>query len=652
MKKKIMLLIGLLCNLCVIMRAQTPAVISTQRTATLTTTQPQAVTAAQPAANAATPVLTTTRALPIVSKSSQSPLTLFKSSARAAYVNNVRVPKNFTYQSQPAEITGISNTRKFDGDSKVAFNYTLTNSDCMLIPIKMKTSTEDFGLFFPGRTFKEGIFPGAVYPFQSLINQSPAAYTRFTARNQMDLTVKIFDNRAVSGTGPVTISTFDAGTLNRQWPVAITKYPGGAAALPATTEIFTFESNRQMNVMLNTGGQIDCAARMNLRVPGIDVNITPSLVSAVAKNIPLDKMKNTVLLCFRQVYYSATVAVKSGKQDLFPDVNNSQLETDLVYVQGVDYGQAFYVAVSSEYSKQMLYAALRTKAGTYPELGLLPSSFPDNDGSLLTYQYATLSEGLSNRLLGSRSTSIACFQYDGQIINMGTTIDEVLTDLAAKVKGRFNSNTEAVPVSYSLSHAADHSPVWFNSEVCYATADCGPLSFSALKYSVKMKLVKAEVIKAVELGTDKCEELFGQMLVGKMLYTDNNDAIDVSRRGNDFLWIKMGMLDVMEACQGIPVNIGTEKVLATDIGLEKITKSQFLLTQLLYDAELLVHMKYVCKEGIFEDMIKLNTYINQIEAMPGGSTPLTIPLVLNFFEDGKANSSHVKIYWELEIKAI
>jgi len=641
-------------------QAQTPSATNLQQSAVLTATQPSVTSTATPPAVQSTPsaamqtaVLTTTS--PVLTRSSApSPLALYKAATRVVNTGGNRELRNFTYQSQPAEITGISNSRKFDGDSKVPFPYTKVTSypDCRLVPIKMKTSVEDFGLFFPARTFKEGIFPGAVYPFLSLRNQSPTAYTRFTNRNQMDLTIKIFDDRAVTGNGPATIATFDAGTLSRQFPTAIAKYSGGANALPATTEIFTVESNKQMNAMLHTGAQIDFATRINIPIPDIAMNISQFGVSPVTAIIPRKMMRNTVLLCFRQVYYTASLAVKSGKQDLFPDVNNSQLEPDLVYVQGVDYGQVFYVTVSSEYSKAMLYGAVRNKTGAYTALGLLPSSFPDN-GTLLTRQELTLSEGETNRLLNDPSTSIACFQYDGQAVSMGTTIDEVLTNLAAKVKKRFNSNTEAVPVSYSLNYAADHSPVWFNSEVCYAAADCGTREFRELKYTVKMKLVKAEVVKAVEGGADdKCEELYGQMRVGKMVYSDY-DAISISRKSNDFIWRKDGLpLDYVNACQGFPISMEAEKEVAKDLGFSAIEKGQFLLTQFLFDAEVLLPIKYDCKEGVEEIMIKLNAYLKQIESMPGGSAPLSIPIVYNFFEGGKVTGSHVKIYWELKIKAI
>jgi Thiol-activated cytolysin len=573
--------------------------------------------------------------------------------------------KNFTILTEPAEQIDISNIPRNEMPVKATFRSTeiARARNCEAVPVNYKSSQDEFSLFFPARSFREAIFPGAVYQFASLQNQLPVVYTKHISRNPMDLTIQIFD-RAAAVNPPVVINTFDFGSLTTQYSNVMSNYPRSSPkATEPSTDVILAESSSQLNMDLSTAGSINMPAVLGLQMPEIPISIgiTKQVSTAHMDNVNSNtlRQKNSVVIRYRQVYYSASVNYKTGNEmDVFPGVDKAQLEKDLVYVKSVDYGQVFYVVVTSVYQKDLLYNAVANKLKEYPELGLTESVIPLK--GLGNNSIPTKGEGM--RIFNDPQTNIQVYDYNGSLISLGTSIDEVLTNLKGKEQRRFNATNPGVPINYSLNFVTDHSPLFLNCNNSYALANCGKV-IEELRYSVDIKLVKLDAPKVVD--TDDSEDLIGNLSVPKF-YIDHRlekDSIFFWRRYKSIVGYNYDNTSNLEKAVGVTsayenrfTEINRLKSIVSNISLNSLRTVKFTVTGDLQDLELRP-FSYVCN-GCQDPPreIKLEDYIDQIEALrPNESKALAIDekdfFILHFYENNDFRSSHVRVFWSVIIKA-
>ena len=584
----------------------------------------------------------------IIDPATVNQLTAFKKNTRQIRVKQVpKLPKAILIQSQPASIVEFSNSRKFEADIKTNFPARSFSQDCSIVPYNYTTSYDEMGLFFPSRNFRDAIFPGAVFQFAGIQNQEPVRYTRFSNRNPMDLTTTVFDPAVVPDNGPVSISNFDAGTLTQQYRNTLAKYPAGAAVAGAETDIFILESNTQLNADFHTAGDVNFAAKLNVPIPEFLVNIgIQKRVSVVDQAVYAETARNqnnTVIIRMRQVYYSAAVSSRAGTPDIFSGVDKSQLENDLVYVQSVDYGQVFYVAITSNFNKKDLYNAIVNKVSPLKSLGLqatngniLPGIFPNINTMPTT--------GETNRIFNNRNTKISAFLYDGTPVNLGENIDEVLVSLRRKVSHEVNAATEVFPVSYTLNFVADQSPVWLNNELSYATANCGN-RLENVSYNVSVELVSVKAPKVVEFFGDDAEDLYGELRMTRIGRTDllgNKSYVFWSKKLSD-------RKPFLQALEKKETPIGKSYSIDSDLPISEISTSKLSFSGDLTDDNL-IDAKYQCESC--PHVVKLIDYIDLIEALdPDGNKFGSFPIFINFYENGDTKSSNVLVLWKILIQA-
>ena len=440
--------------------------------------------------------------------------------------------KTIPIVSRPTEVIELSNKALYNIPDKTAYGETTINADCNALPINYKISQQEIGLFFPPTSFVDKIYPGAVYQFSGLKTQSPSIYTKFFDRNAMNLTTNIFDPR-VTNNAPEQITQFDYGTISGKWKGVLAKYIGGATPADVITEVMMVESDAQMNADLNTIGNVTVGTTLKVPIPNIPVTVNASNEVSVTNTSQVtsssENKKNSVIFRFKQVFYSASVSpLAVPNQDVFKNTDKTQLENDLVYISSVDYGQMFYVTVTSEYSKEAMFKAVLDKVTTQSNLGVQATGLPVGGSVSVGTSNETSSE--TNSILSNSSVTIKSFQYGGAPVYLGTTMDEVLASLKNKIKLKFDSTNLGAPLSYTLNFVSDHSPAWINTNTNYATALCG-INLEDRRYDVKVKLVKATAIKVDEgFGGDATEDLFGNMYVKFRSGSISKDEMDIWKK--------------------------------------------------------------------------------------------------------------------------
>ncbi|RZJ80706.1 MAG: hypothetical protein EOO47_06720 [Flavobacterium sp.] len=568
--------------------------------------------------------------------------------------------KQFTIPIQSAnkDVVDVSNFAKYLAEEKKVFPERLINADCNFLPINYRNSQQEVGLFFPSPNFSNSIYPGAVYQFNTIKTQSPIPYTKFMNRNPMDLTMNIFD-ASIRDNPPVVISNFGYGTVSGETKNILSRYINGVTPADVVTDVILVESNEQMNSILGTAGSVDVGFKLNVPIPKIPVTVDlankVSVSNTSTTTTTTENKKNTVILRFRQVFYVASMTAQQGAQfDVFKDIDKTQLEQDLVYVSSVSYGQMFYVVLTSEFTKEALYNAVMNKVSTETSLGVTGVGLPV--GGAVTVGTSNLSTSEVTNILTSNKTEIKTFQYGGQAINMGTTIDQVLANLNAKIVVKFNAQNIGAPIGYTLNFAADHSPAWINTNVNYATTNCGIVSADR-KYDVKLVLQNLSAVKVDD--TDSDEDLFGSLSAsveapGKNsnfpnMWKKNGESYDVKALSNED--------GVTKAYKDIPTNINSIKTIVTNVSNEDLRKTKISLRGNLKDKEVIADRGYVCVECNGSPLIiNLADYANQIETMQPGESKFikqgnSDQFKLNFYENGNKNASHIRVNWKIEVIA-
>ena len=562
--------------------------------------------------------------------------------------------KTIPIVSRPTEVIELSNKALYNIPDKTAYGETTINADCNALPINYKISQQEIGLFFPPTSFVDKIYPGAVYQFSGLKTQSPSIYTKFFDRNAMNLTTNIFDPR-VTNNAPEQITQFDYGTVSGKWKGVLAKYIGGATPADVITEVMMVESDAQMNADLNTIGNVTVGTTLKVPIPNIPVTVNASNEVSVTNTSQVtsssENKKNSVIFRFKQVFYSASVSpLAVPNQDVFKNTDKTQLENDLVYISSVDYGQMFYVTVTSEYSKEAMFKAVLDKVTTQSNLGVQATGLPVGGSVSVGTSNETSSE--TNSILSNSSVTIKSFQYGGAPVYLGTTMDEVLASLKNKIKLKFDSTNLGAPLSYTLNFVSDHSPAWINTNTNYATALCG-INLEDRRYDVKVKLVKATAIKVDEgFGGDATEDLFGNMYVKFRSGSISKDEMDIWKKdgatyANNSATNQVGVSAVSVA---VPVTFNIEKTMANNLTNQQLLDAEISISGNVKDKDL-GDPAYACVECNSAPLkIKLSSFISTLNTLNAGETKLITSPTLNYFEGGDDRKSNVKFHWEISVR--
>lgn len=563
--------------------------------------------------------------------------------------------------SGPVEAITVTSTPQFTvssaSDPKRTFNSTLVNGNCNALPVSYKVSLDRVGVIFPPTNYVAKIYPGAVYAFNEIKNMSFSPYTGHTARNPMDLSTTIFtsSNAAVSS----EIRNFDFSTLNQTWVSLLRQNITGATPGNISSELILAESKSQVKVDLNTMSQVDVGVKLGFPLPDIPVTVSvgenvsvtnTSNISSSAEN-----QKNTVILKFNQVFYSSIITPKQSNLNIFSDVANSTLPSDLMYISSVDYGQVYYIVFTSTYSKETLMRAISQKVGTRTDLGVSVEGFPVTAD--LSVGTNNLTESQVNSILSSASTSVKVLQFGGQPVgvNMGTTVEQVLNNMGL-IKTQFSATNLGAPIAYTLNFCKDHALAYVNYNLNYATANCG-YTFRG-KYDVELELDHIAVSNCRDM--DGTEDLYGEV---KFTYLK---ALDKTV-GTDKVFWSMSENNA----NNNPFRNGTrpvdeKKLLITGLTLNELKNLVLYIGGDVKDDEgILPSREFKCsncqefsgnfgKRKIFfadeaptlasiDKLVPNGTY----QSLSFGSDKL---LTLSFYESGNANDGIVKFNWKVNVK--
>lgn len=566
------------------------------------------------------------------------------------------VVKSIILANNPTEVVDLSNFAKFPEEKKQVFSPKLINENCNALPVNYKSSQQEIGLFFPVNSYMQSIFPGAVYRFSSIKNLAPTPYTRFTRRNAMNLNTDIFDPN-INENNSSTITQFDYGTISNKWKDVLAKYINGVTPANVVTEISLIESSRQLNSLLNTASSVDVGAKLQVPLPNIPVSVsassTVSVQNTTSQNTSSISEKNSVIIKIKQVFYSSSVSyIATDDISVFPSVDPTQLEEDLVYIKSVDYGQEFYIVVTSDYSKESILNAVMDKVSTKSELGASVTGIPVSGSVSVGTSNQTSSS--TESILSSGSTTVKTFQYGGTPMDLGQNLGDVLNSLKTKLNLKFSKTNIGAPLSFTLCFVRDHTPAWINTDLSYATTNCG-INLANRRYDVKLILEKLNAPKVVD--NDNTEDLYGNLKL------DSFETKGVKKITNYVFWEKKGetydtanLKGVTSAYKDTDTKINTSKALLSNATNEDLLASSIFVNGQLFDKDLF-NQKYICKECNGAPLqINLSTYEDQINALGPNQTKklkngTNSFFELNFFENGDKDSSHIRTYWSIEVTA-
>ena len=363
------------------------------------------------------------------------------------------INKSISLSNNSTEVVDLSNFAKFPEEKKQVFSPKLINGNCNALPVNYKSSQQEIGLFFPPTGYSQSIYPGAIYRFSTLKNLAPTPYTRFTKRSAMNLNTDIFDPNIIENNSSETISQFDYGTISNKWKNMLAKYINGITPANVVTEISLIESSKQLNSLLNTASSVDVGAKLQVPLPNIPVSVsasnTVSVQNTTTQNNSSTLEKNSVIIKIKQVFYSSSISyIDSDDISVFPGVNPAELEEDLVYIKSVDYGQEFYIVVTSDYSKESILNAVMDKVSTKSELGASVTGIPVSGSVSVGTSNETNSS--TESILSSGSTTVKTFQYGGALIDLGQRLEDVLNSLKSKLDLKFSKTNIGAPLSYTL----------------------------------------------------------------------------------------------------------------------------------------------------------------------------------------------------------
>lgn len=174
-------------------------------------------------------------------------------------------------------------------------------------------------------------------------------------------------------------------------------------------------------------------------------------------------------------------------------------------------------------------------------------------------------------------------------------------------------------------------------------------------YDVKLKLVKLIAPKVID--TDADEDLFGSLRLKMYMSEYGNLTL-----GATPFWTRTGRTydpeDVTKARQDAFTPIGAEEVIRAGISNTSLSGSIMIIEGTLKDKEIISNIDYTCRDCTDGKRdIAIGLYMDQVDDLePGEKKTLRIGndefFEMNFYENNDINSSHVKVMWSIEVKAL
>lgn len=403
------------------------------------------------------------------------------------------------------EITGngglavtISDRAKFTAAPKQEFQ-TITTNGCKITPIKYQISDDKIGTFFISSSKEDKIYPGAVYHFDDIKYESFIPYHLEYARSPMHLTTNILafnnkqtikkQNAVTENLEVINPNEFDAGTIRRKWNVLLGNSINGSTPGEIKKYLQIIESSEQLKTDFQTIGQVDVSTKIGVEIPqvpvGVSVDNSVSVRTSTQNSASYSNSKNTIVLKFEQVFYTANISPISGYPNIYTDRANESLEDDLVYISSIDYGMVYYLTITSSASKSDLYQAIQSSTSTstgvsasFPIQGV-----PVNAEVDVNTSHSTMSTSTANKILNE--SIIKVFQWGGQSINdiaSSTNLNDILNQLNNRTK--FSSTNLGAPINYCLRFVKNNGEVWINYDSKYASVNCSKVK----KYDVDIVL--------------------------------------------------------------------------------------------------------------------------------------------------------------------
>lgn len=441
----------------------------------------------------------------------------------------------------------ITPNQVFQSYPKTEFTQQVING-CTITPILYQVSEHNIGIFFAEEGIKNDIYPGAIYKVNDIISENFSPYHLEYPRNEMDLTTNIlaFENsetvrrsNAVQS-NKVVINVFDYGSITEKWNELLGRSINGNTPGRVKKYLQVVESSSQLKSDFKTTGTVNVSTKIGLaELPDIPVTVNienkVSVANTEETRSELTNNKNTIVLKYEQIFYSASMTPKAGVPDLFKNIANDQLDEDLVYVQSVDYGMIYYITVTSDKSKSHLYKAIQKNvqtstgvSGTFPIEGVPVSAEVDVQTTV-----NDMSTSEAQNILNS--TEIKVYQWGGELINdMSGDLNSILTQLYER--RRFSSTNLGYPISYTLAYANNHGNAWINYDSKYASANCG--NVNNFKYDVLVTLKQLKCIKAVDWGFGSDDEIYGQVRISYWAVRNNSGNVLQSDGTNKYFWNK------------------------------------------------------------------------------------------------------------------
>jgi hypothetical protein len=389
------------------------------------------------------------------------------------------IGSNFKISVQETGTTKIdvSKTEKFQSsEPRTGKPQSIPNSGCNLLGVNIQKSYSEFGLFFPNTTVRSKIFPGALYKFEEIKNQSLTPYNQPVKRNTLNLNTEIFTSNGQSSNS-VQLDNFDYSTVNNSWNSLLAAKINGTQGTDAVMKLIVVESKEQLQHELETMNNTKVGVELDIPIPSLPVNIQPSLNVDVTNEASLkstiENTKSYAVLRIEQTFYSSFLSQKEnpggGLLNILKD--NTNIPDDLMMINSIDYGRVFYIVFKSSLSKGDLSKAIYSKIVTDAAVGVHLTEAPV--GGKVTTTVTTEEKKTFNRVWDNSEINMSVLQYGGRNIptDGNTNIFEIIKSVESQNK--FSKDNVGSPIRYTMVFAKDYASAFVNVDTKYATHNCG-----------------------------------------------------------------------------------------------------------------------------------------------------------------------------------
>jgi hypothetical protein len=434
----------------------------------------------------------------------------------------------------------------------------------------------------------------------------------------------------------------------------------GSTSANIMSQLILAESESQIRADMKLMNSVDVGAELEIPLVKVPVTVLAGGSIAVTESAQIansaESKRNTVVLKFEQVFYSAYITPKEGEMEIFKDVKDNELPDDLVYISSVDYGQVFYVKFTSDYSKETLMKAINMKFSSGVNLGVTVEGVPVSGN--LHEGTSNLSESEMQSLLSSSNIEIKVGRVGGMTDNAfesATSFEEVLAGIR-RISTRFTPTNLGAPIAYTLNFCKGHSLAYINYNLGYGTQNCG-YTFKG-KYDVQLELDHMDVDNCQDW--DKTEDLYGNVKF-TYLKTGNKEV-----NGDKIFWSKSKDDANSNNFRNGIRRIDEKKILIENLTLNELKNISLYLAGNIKDDEGFLKAKdfecancqildgsygkrkvFFIDESATQESIKKLVLNGNWQALKFGDDSF---LNLTFYEEGKKQDGIVTFKWKVNVR--